>query len=155
MNMNPAMMQLLTSSPPVLPGFDQASPTRGLERGMSFGMSPTGDADSRSVRKYTCRFDIGIDNDKDFQVARRIIGTKGAHMKQIVKLSEAKLRLRGRGSGFLEGAQRVESTEPLHLCISCKDQTGYHAAVEEVEKLLRDVYLAHQDFCRQRGRPVM
>merc|ERR1719253_192001 len=116
--------------------------------------SPSGD-DGRSVRKYTCRFDIGIENDKEFQVARRIIGTKGANMKRIVKQSEAKLRLRGRGSGFLEGAQRQESSEPLHLCISCKDQTGYHQAVDETEKLLREVYAAYQDFCRQRGRPVM
>ena len=26
--------------------------------------------------KYTCRFEIQIENDKDFQVARRLIGAK-------------------------------------------------------------------------------
>eukprot|EP01066_Platyproteum_vivax_P014015 Platyproteum_vivax@DN6305_c0_g1_i3.p1 len=59
---------------------------------------------SKNARKYTCRYTIGVENEKDFQVARRIIGAKGANMKDIVQQSGgAKLRLRGRGSGYLEG----------------------------------------------------
>jgi len=150
--MQQAMMQAFYGMPDAL---GQATP--GSSRRTQFdALSPTaGDDGGRSVRKYTCRFDIGIENDKEFQVARRIIGTKGANMKRIVKQSDAKLRLRGRGSGFLEGAQRQESSEPLHLCISCKDPQGYGTAVEQVEILLRQVYLDYQDFCRQRGRPVV
>jgi hypothetical protein len=34
--------------------------------------------------KYTCRYDIQIDNEKEFQVARRVIGSKGANMKRII-----------------------------------------------------------------------
>jgi RNA recognition motif-containing protein len=45
-----------------------------LTPGVHFG-------DHRSIadgqRKFTCRFEIGIENDKDFQVARRLIGQKG------------------------------------------------------------------------------
>ena len=37
------------------------------------------------VRKFTCRFDVGITNEKSFQVARRIIGSKGSNMKKIFK----------------------------------------------------------------------
>jgi hypothetical protein len=37
------------------------------------------------VRKFTCRFDVGITNEKTFQVARRIIGSKGSNMKKIFK----------------------------------------------------------------------
>ena len=97
---------------------------------------------SGGVRKYTCRFDIGIENDKDFHVARRIIGQKGANMKKIVKQAafDAKLRLRGRGSGFLEGVNKQESDEPLHLCVSCKDPQGYATAVALVTSLLDEIY---------------
>jgi len=106
------------------------------------------------VRKYTCRFDIQIDNDKEFHVARRIIGQKGANMKRIVKQAgyDAKLRLRGRGSGFLEGAQKQESQEPLHLCVSCKEFAGYKAAIEQVEELLSQVYEEYRDYCAIRNQ---
>ena len=103
------------------------------------------------VRKYTCRFEIGIDNDKEFQVARRIIGQKGSNMKRIVKATDAKLRLRGRGSGYLEGAAKVESPEPLHLCISCVNAAGYKHAVQLVSELLQSVYEEYKRFCRGKG----
>ena len=103
------------------------------------------------VRKYTCRFEIGIDNDKEFQVARRIIGQKGSNMKRIVKATDAKLRLRGRGSGYLEGAAKVESPEPLHLCISCVNSSGYKQAVQLVSELLAGVYEEYKRFCRAKG----
>lgn len=109
------------------------------------------------IRKYTCRFDIQIDNDKDFHVARRIIGQKGSNMKRIVKQAgyDAKLRLRGRGSGFLEGAQKQESQEPLHLCVSCKDYNGYRAAIVQVEELLGEIYADFQQYSGTHFRIVM
>jgi hypothetical protein len=70
---------------------------------------------SQKEGKYTCRFDIQIENEKEFQVAKRIIGSKGAHMKNIIELCSSgmkygkesiKLRLRGKGSGFKEGPQK-------------------------------------------------
>merc|ERR1719460_2375808 len=107
----------------------------------------------KGVRKYTCRFLIGIENDKEFQVARRIIGAKGANMKRIVKLSEAKLRLRGVGSGYFEGAGQKESNEPLQLCVSCTSPDGYRTAVSLVEELLEGVYVEYRAFCEENGRP--
>jgi hypothetical protein len=65
--------------------------------------------------KYTCKFEIQIQNDKEFQVARRLIGAKGSNMKKIIQKCSigfdssinpyeiVKLRLRGKGSGFKEG----------------------------------------------------
>lgn len=62
--------------------------------------------------KYTCRYDIQIPNEREFQVARRLIGAKGCNMKRIIsqcsknmpQVTEVvKLRLRGKGSGFKEG----------------------------------------------------
>jgi len=107
----------------------------------------------KGVRKYTCRFLIGIDGEKDFQVVRRIIGAKGANMKKIVKESDAKLRLRGIGSGYFEGAGQKESNEPLQLCVSCTSSDGYKTAVAMVEELLEGVYREFRSFCAENGRP--
>jgi len=108
----------------------------------------------KGVRKYTCRFLIGIENDKEFQVARRIIGAKGANMKRIVRQTEAKLRLRGMGSGYFEGTGQKESSEPLQLCVSCTSAEGYKTAVRQVEELLKRVYDEYKQYCRDGGRPV-
>jgi RNA recognition motif-containing protein len=102
------------------------------------------------VRKFTCRFDVGIQNEKTFQVARRIIGSKGANMKKIFKDTGAKLRLRGQGSGFLEGTSQQESPEALHLCISAKKIDEYQMAVRKVEELLQGVYREYRAHCKQK-----
>ena len=52
-----------------------------------------------------------------------------------------KLRLRGKGSGYKEGPDQLESEESLHLCISAKDDRIYNFACESVEKLLQNVYV--------------
>jgi hypothetical protein len=108
---------------------------------------------TKGVRKYTCRFIIGIENDKEFQVARRVIGAKGANMKRIVKQTEAKLRLRGMGSGYFEGAGQKESSEPLQLCVSCTNGEHYKSAVRQVEDLLKRVYEEYKAFCRENNKP--
>ena len=86
--------------------------------------------EEKNYGKYTCKYEILIPNDKEFQVARRLIGSKGCNMKRILNECKSnnnindniKLRLRGRGSGYKEGPQNKESDEPLHLCISAKNQ---------------------------------
>merc|ERR1719405_201206 len=119
-------------------------------------ITPDGKAPAhvKGVRKYTCRFLIGIDNDKDFQVVRRIIGAKGSNMKRIVKQSEAKLRLRGVGSGYFEGAGQKESSEPLQLCVSCTSSEGYRGAVQQVEELLKRIYEEYKQYCRDNAKGV-
>eukprot|EP00931_Biecheleriopsis_adriatica_P068514 TRINITY_DN42456_c0_g1_i1.p1 TRINITY_DN42456_c0_g1~~TRINITY_DN42456_c0_g1_i1.p1 ORF type:complete len:559 (+),score=147.22 TRINITY_DN42456_c0_g1_i1:95-1771(+) len=109
----------------------------------------------KGVKKYTCRFLIGIENDKDFQVVRRIIGAKGSNMKKIVKQTDAKLRLRGVGSGYFEGAGQKESSEPLQLCVSCTSGEGYRMAVKLVEELLEGVYAEYRQHCRDTGKPEL
>jgi len=112
--------------------------------------------------KLTCKYEILIPNDKDFQIARRLIGSKGCHMKKIIdecKLIEnnnnnneiIKLRLRGKGSGYKEGPQNKESDEPLHLCISAKNQEGMKKACECVNELLNKIYDDYKKFCNKNG----
>ena len=36
--------------------------------------------------KFTCRFDIHIDQEGEFDIGRRLIGTKGCNMKRIIEV---------------------------------------------------------------------
>jgi len=74
-------------------------------------------------------------------------------MKDIVKKSGdvAKLRLRGKGSGFAERDTGEESPEPLQLCISCPTHRGYDVARKCAEELLLNVYDEYEDYCSEHG----
>ena len=117
--------------------------------------------------KYTCKYEILISNDKEFQISRRLIGKKGYNMKKIIeecklKLEEdglktnnindiIKLRLRGKGSGYKEGPQNKESNETLHLCISSKNQEGLIKAIELVDDLINKIYEDYKIHCIKKG----
>lgn len=76
-------------------------------------------------------------------------------MKDIVARTggDAKLRLRGKGSGYVERDTKEESKEPLQLCISCPSHHGYDIAVRETEDLLLGIYDQHRRFLADRGLP--
>ena len=111
--------------------------------------------EEKNYGKYTCKYEILIPNDKEFQVARRLIGSKGCNMKKILNECKVnnnindniKLRLRGRGSGYKEGPQNKESDEPLHLCISAKNQEEMKKACAKVDDLLNKIYEEYKKFC--------
>lgn len=141
-------------APPPLPGGEQ-QPLNNLANDPAIkSMGESKAAHVKGVRKYTCRFLIGIENDKEFKVARRIIGEKGANMKRVVRQTDAKLRLRGQGSGYFEREGQKESSEPLQLCISCTSFEGYQSAVRQVEQLLERVYEEYKQHCRDHNKPV-
>ena len=108
----------------------------------------------QAIKKYTARIDIGLQNDGEFQVARKLIGVKGANMKKIVAQTNAKLRLRGRDSGYMEGMTRQESNEPLHLCISCTNHTGYQMAKKMSLDIVQGMYREYQMFKENQGIPL-
>ena len=111
--------------------------------------------EEKNYGRYTCKYQILIPNDKDFQVARRLIGSKGYNMKKILNecknsdnnKESVKLRLRGRGSGYKEGPENKESDEPLHLCISAKNQEEMKNACILVENLLNKIYEDYKIYC--------
>lgn len=104
--------------------------------------------------KRQCQFTIGIEEEAKFRVVRKIIGLHGAHVKAIAEQSLAKLRLRGRGSKFLEGEEQQESTDPLMLCVSAPDRSSYDKAVELITELLERVYGEYRTFCEKSKIPV-
>ena len=120
-----------------------------------------------NTNKFTCRYNVMIENDKNFQVAKKIIGSKGCNMKTIIdsalqkfpnlfgpksnKKDALKLRLRGKGSGFKEGPEQRESDEPLHLCISAKYEPIYMTSCKLVEDLLNKIYQDYLGYLDKNG----
>ena len=113
--------------------------------------------DEKGFGKYTCKYEILIANDKDFQVGRRLIGSKGCNMKNIINAFKSspkesdkiKLRLRGRGSGYKEGPENEESDEPLHLCISSKNPEDMKKACLLVDDLLNKIHEEYKEYCQK------
>ena len=109
--------------------------------------------DEKNFGKYTCKYQILIENDKDFQIARRLIGSKGANMKKIINEcgggEVTKLRLRGKGSGYKEGPQNKESDEPLHLCISSKNAEDMKKSCLLVDELLAKINEDYKEYCEK------
>merc|ERR1712050_329575 len=106
-------------------------------------------------KKPQCQFVIGIHEDTKFRVVRRLLGSHGANMKAIAEQSGAKLRLRGRGSKFLEGPEKVESNDPLMLCVSAPDRSSYEEAKRLAQSLIEGVYDQYKEFCRSRGKVLV
>lgn len=77
-------------------------------------------------------------------------------MKDIVARTsgDAKLRLRGKGSGFKERDTQNESPEPLQLCISCPNGDSYDIAVQCTRDLLTGIYSEYNEWCSKNNRPV-
>ena len=103
--------------------------------------------------KFTCKYEILIENEPEFQVASKIIGSNGYNMKKIRNEcnSEVKLRLRGKGSGHKEGPQNKESDEPLHLCVSSKTKEQLNKACFLVNKLFDKINEEYKLFCKKIG----
>ncbi|DAZ96469.1 TPA: hypothetical protein N0F65_006515 [Lagenidium giganteum] len=93
---------------------------------------------------YLQKFPVGIENDNDFGVTRRIIGPGGAHMKRIISEAggNARLRLRGRGSGSKEGTPD-EANEPLMVLVSAESERTFRVACERTAELLHAI---HHDY---------
>jgi len=102
--------------------------------------------------KKQCQFLIGIEEEPKFRVVRQLLGPAGKHVKRIAEATGARLRLRGAGSKFLEGAEQVESTDPLMMCLSAPDD-GYAEAVRQVREQLEVVYEEYRQFCSRNKLP--
>lgn len=124
---------------------------KGKSKGSASNSGPKGHGKGAS-EKFQCQFTIGIEEDSKFHVVKRIIGQGGGHMKHIAQKTDAKLRLRGRGSKFLEGYEQKESDDVLMLCVSCQDKTSFENAKKLVFQLLEGIYESHRLFCAKAGQ---
>ena len=126
------------------------------QRAFNQNLANNNNNEEKNGGKCTCKYEILISNDKDFQIARRLIGSKGCNMKKIINECSSrddkdivKLRLRGQGSGYKEGPQNKESDEPLHLCISAKNPEKMKKACILVDELLSRIKEEYKLFCEK------
>ncbi|SBS90108.1 conserved Plasmodium protein, unknown function [Plasmodium ovale] len=105
------------------------------------------------IKKYTAKYEVQIDPFNGFDIAKRIIGLKGTNMKKICIGTDCKLRLRGRGSGYLEGEEKKEANESLHLCVSCQKYDHYILAKKLIEQLLVKIYMDYDTWLYNHGKP--
>jgi len=101
-------------------------------------------------KKYTCKLEVGIENEGEFRVGSRVIQI-ARQIWQDPKFQESggKTRLRGKGVGGPH-----EADEPLALCISCRDQACFEKAVQIAEAQLQKVHSDYKTWCQQKGRAV-
>lgn len=132
--------------PHMMPNAGMAFPP--MPPAMSVAESPSGQGGR--PKKYTCKPEVGIENEGGFRVASRVIQI-ARQIWQDNKFQEhgGKTRLRGKGIGGPH-----EADEPLALCISCKDKGAFDKAVQHAESQLQKVHADYKAYCISKGRPV-
>jgi len=136
------------------PSVQQSGPVLLQQNKQSRGALSKEKPSQHRSKKMQGQFLIGMEEDSDFHICRRVLGPHGSHMKHIARQSGARLRLRGRGSGFLEGPNKQESTDPLMLCISAPTPAGYDKAVRLTQQLFTDIQKEYQNSCARQGHPL-
>jgi len=101
--------------------------------------------------KFVGYFDLGLEDDDEFCLVKRVLGKGGHNMRSIAEECSAKLRLRGIGSGFLEGREAREASMPLQIHISCMDLDNYMKAIGQVGTLLKELYKHYRRYATSKG----
>lgn len=115
----------------------RAPPSPALEKtprkGVAVVVEPRKDA---LPFRTTSKFEVGIVQDEDFNVMRRLLVPAGGHMRRIAELTGAKLTVRGRGSGHPEGSGQKELDEPLSIFLCSTQTSDFALASQEVQELV-------------------
>ena len=105
--------------------------------------------------KYVCNYLIQIENDDNFFVTKRIKEKNGCFLKKIIQEAcikfgdfSTKIRLRGKGSGYLEHNGK-ESEEPLMLCVSSLNYPTYYNCCLLVDSLLQKIYNDYYEYSKR------
>ncbi|KDO27832.1 hypothetical protein SPRG_07105 [Saprolegnia parasitica CBS 223.65] len=95
---------------------------------------------------------VGIEADHEFGPVRRIIGPAGSYMKRIIADAggNAKVRLRGRGSGYESNGK--DADEPLVLLVSAANEQSFRIACAASRDLLASVHNDFQAFLQKGSR---
>ena len=90
-----------------------------------------------------------------FDMVPMFIGKKGKNMKKIVHETGAKVRIRGRGSKYLEVDGKREAPVPLMVAVTVAqgDVVNFRKAVDMTVVQLLEVAWHYEQFCRQRCLP--
>jgi hypothetical protein len=82
-----------------------------------------------------------------------LIGRSGCNMREIYQATNAKIRVRGRGSGHLEVDGSKEAPVPLMVAVTSEGgyQVHFRTAVEMTISKLKEVQQLFVQFCQQRN----
>jgi len=107
----------------------------------------------RCKSRHWCHFHLGeaMIAKRSFEHNKKIIGRAGCNMKAIFDATGAKVRLRGKGSGHLEGGK--EAPVPLMLVVTCTDSgQAFKTAVRMAIEVLQGVEVQFHATCRAGDR---
>jgi hypothetical protein len=138
-------------------GYIQKTKEKVIRRpGQSVAKQPPKRGPGPRMPKNTCRFIVPNDiaSDGPFKAAKVLIGRGGQNMRQIAEATNAKIRVRGKGSGHLEGPNNAESSDPLMCCISCPESRGYEEAKVRVTRIFEQMFTQYRDHCKKQGKNV-
>lgn len=148
--------------PTALPPFDEIPRVQGTcELGT---LAATGHVNSRSGRarrrchRFTCKFvfaGFDLEEDADFELVPRLIGRGGAHMRAVAEACQGKVRIRGRGSGYMEqqkgGRPPAEAGVPLQIVVSCTERFHLEEGKRRLQALLQNLSLHFDRYRKMRG----
>jgi hypothetical protein len=87
-------------------------------------------------------------HDPDFELVPLLIGKDGCHFREIYNATNAKIRVRGRGSGFLE-TNSQEAPVPLMVAIKSEHPGDFKMATRMMIARLGKVKGLFELFCQQ------
>ena len=97
--------------------------------------------------KYVCNYTVQIENDNLFMVTKRIIGKNGCFLKKILQEAcikygdySTKIRLRGKGSGYVDKVNSECNEEPLMLSVSSLNYPTYYNCCLLLDNLMNKIY---------------
>jgi hypothetical protein len=112
-------------------------------------LRPMGSQRADNKFRFTCRFDVGIEEDSDFRVVRRLLGSEAENMKSIVKKSGgSKIRIHGKGAS--KDCSNA-SDDSLHIVVGATSTGRLERAAALVTDLLSRVHAEYEAYCNTLG----
>jgi hypothetical protein len=99
---------------------------------------------------------VGIEDDRDFHVVKRLLGPGGMKLKRIVELAGRNVRVSVKGRGAVLNEEEA-GTDALALLITSQGleaQQGLEYAIALAEKLIQEVHREYEEFCSAKDAPV-
>lgn len=98
----------------------------------------------------TWKMEVGIAEDAEFRVCKRLIGPGGKNMKSIVsqaggKAAKVSVNLRGHGAVPTDDLD-AEIKEPLVMLVSASQHEAFNLAVQLTEALVHQIHEEHREF---------
>lgn len=109
----------------------------------------------RASSKFERRLDVGVEEDSQFRVVRRLLGPGGENMQHITREAnrahpgaDVRVSIRGRGVHRSPGCRKNDSEEPLALVLTASSEEALAFAASMAEDLIADARKAYGAFKR-------